>query len=500
MTTSIRVRKNLLGTTQPESVKKEVCDLLQDSNYDKIVMRPVYQRHIRWSPSAMNDFISTIMDNGFVPGIIMYKFDSVEKASHEGKKLYEMVDGQHRVFTLKAFMNSDYIILPHIKKEFIVHWLYKNVLDDGTIEYSRVFYKETEQVIEYCQKNHWTPSYLTEDERDHFERFSINISIIQNKLTLDMRREIFMSLQKGIPVRSSDLLKNKTDCALISFISENNYEKMMIDTFIEHCYKKANNYWIHWVCRCFMLYKHFHIICKEAKLNERPVSEIFLLEDKQIKKLIEMNSPELNPRNEREISYIHDFDDVFRDFISFLQKIDNDCWNCLNPTQIFALFYVLCDETKNREVILTHIPYLSREGQSKTKKLLWESRDEREPRRVYFNKCYKDISEITEPALPLDDRQITKSLRKQVWNKCKDNLCKICEDEITEKDFEAGHIIPRVLSGQTVIDNLIPICFSCNRSMGTRNAYEYKRDVYPHTVDPFEEEEQKEEHLTREDN
>ena len=479
MTTSIRVRKNLLGESEPVTHKKELCDLLKDSYYDKIVMRPVYQRHIRWSPSAMNDFISTIMDNGLVPGIIMYHFAEDERASTEGKS-YEMVDGQHRCFTLKAFMDSVYVILPHIKTEFIVHWLYKK-LDDGTTEYSRVFYKETQQVIQYCQNNKWTPSYLTEDEREHFDHYGINVTLIRNKLTLDKRRENFMSLQKGIPVRGSDFLKNKTGCAFISFISENNYETMMIDTFIEHCYKKANNYWLHWTCRCFLLYKHFRGICKEAKFKECPISEIFLYGDEQIKKLIEMDSPEFNPRDETEISYIHDFDDVFRDFISFLQKIDGGY--CLNPTQIFALFYVLCDETKNRDVILTHIPHLSREGHSRTKRTLWGSKYEHGPRRIYFNQCLNQIMEITEPALPLDDRQITKSLRKQVWNKCKDNLCEICEDKITEKEFEAGHIIPRALGGQTDLENLIPICFDCNRCMGTRNAYEYKRDVYPHTID-----------------
>ena len=403
MTTSIRVRKNLLGESEPVTHKKELCDLLKDSYYDKIVMRPVYQRHIRWSPSAMNDFISTIMDNGLVPGIIMYHFAEDERASTEGKS-YEMVDGQHRCFTLKAFMDSVYVILPHIKTEFIVHGLYKK-LDDGTTEYSRVFYKETQQVIQYCQNNKWTPSYLTEDEREHFDHYGINVTLIRNKLTLDKRRENFMSLQMGIPGRGSDVLKTTT----------------------------------------------------------------------------EMDSPEFNPRDETEISYIHDFDDVFRDFISFLQKIDGGY--CLNPTQIFALFYVLCDETKNRDVILTHIPHLSREGHSRTKRTLWGSKYEHGPRRIYFNQCLNQIMEITEPALPLDDRQITKSLRKQVWNKCKDNLCEICEDKITEKEFEAGHIIPRALGGQTDLENLIPICFDCNRCMGTRNAYEYKRDVYPHTID-----------------
>ena len=71
------------------------------------------------------------------------------------------------------------------------------------------------------------------------------------------------------------------------------------------------------------------------------------------------------------------------------------------------------------------------------------------------------------------------TLKKLVWAKCVDELCAICEDPITKKEFEAGHIIARTLGGQIDIDNLIPICFDCNRTMGTRNAWEYKKDMYP---------------------
>jgi hypothetical protein len=39
--------------------------------------------------------------------------------------------------------------------------------------------------------------------------------------------------------------------------------------------------------------------------------------------------------------------------------------------------------------------------------------------------------------------------------------------------------VARALGGQVTIENLIPICFTCNRAMGTRNAWEFKRDMYP---------------------
>ena len=466
MSTVIRTRKNLLGVHAPEKKNKDLCDLLQDTYFKKINTRPVYQRHIRWPAAAMNDFIDTIMKNGVVPELIMYELAVDERNDKNIGKSFELVDGQHRLFTLKAFMDASIQRVPHIKKEFIVHWKY---------ETAHVFYKKTDDVVNWCLENEIEPCYLTDEEKEHFDHFNIDLKLMKSKMSLDQRREIFMSLQKGIPVRNSDFLKNKTDCKLVAFMNENNYEQMMTDTFFEHCHKKAANYWVQWICRCFLLYKRFHKKCHSEKFNASHVSEIFLMKDTQITKDIKKNVTELNLVDDE---LIHDFDDVFRAFIAFLQQLDDG--SRLNPTQIFALFYVLCDDSKDTGIMLSHMPYLAREGFKKDKRTMWESKDENEPRRQYFNRCCNQIDSITERAPPLDDRQISKTLRKLVWAKCVDNQCAICEeDNITEKEFEVGHIVARALGGQVNIENLIPMCFDCNHRMGTRNAREYKKDVYP---------------------
>ena len=48
-------------------------------------------------------------------------------------------------------------------------------------------------------------------------------------------------------------------------------------------------------------------------------------------------------------------------------------------------------------------------------------------------------------------------------------------------NFECGHIIPESKGGETNEDNLIPICGLCNKSMGTRNMYEYTKEIFPHS-------------------
>lgn len=56
--------------------------------------------------------------------------------------------------------------------------------------------------------------------------------------------------------------------------------------------------------------------------------------------------------------------------------------------------------------------------------------------------------------------------------------CKVswCQSIITPFTFEAGHNVPESKGGATSVDNLIPICSTCNKSMGNRYTItEYSR-------------------------
>jgi hypothetical protein len=74
--------------------------------------------------------------------------------------------------------------------------------------------------------------------------------------------------------------------------------------------------------------------------------------------------------------------------------------------------------------------------------------------------------------------KIPKALKEQLWlkhygksysGKC---LTKWCKNEITVFDFQAGHDVPESKGGETIIENLVPICARCNLSMS--NTYTFK--------------------------
>jgi hypothetical protein len=75
-------------------------------------------------------------------------------------------------------------------------------------------------------------------------------------------------------------------------------------------------------------------------------------------------------------------------------------------------------------------------------------------------------------------QKIPKALREQVWlkqfgkqysTKC---FSTWCENTITVFDFQCGHDIPESKGGETILENLVPICSRCNLSMS--NTYTFK--------------------------
>jgi 5-methylcytosine-specific restriction endonuclease McrA len=277
---------------------------------------------------------------------------------------------------------------------------------------------------------------------------------------MNERRAEFLSLQNGKPVRGSDLLKNEVRCRLMAKLNQHGYEEMMRQ-FFDHCSKKAPKFWANWVAKMYLMME-----------TDKP-EDVFVIGDSKIAKRIKESHSSLNPSDDE----FAEFHYKFLDFVEFLSELEESI--VLNPTQMFVLFYYIAHHEYTREVLHSHMRNFSKEGQVRKFKNLWE-KDDCEPRREYFNSCLEQLSRMTEPAKPYDYRQPGKSLKKKVWKKCVNGICEICrQTEITKDSFECGHIQSRALGGQTELDNLIPICRDCNRSMGTRNAYEYRDDVYP---------------------
>lgn len=104
---------------------------------------------------------------------------------------------------------------------------------------------------------------------------------------------------------------------------------------------------------------------------------------------------------------------------------------------------------------------------------------------LYPNSIYPE-SESIEVNTPSDNsklrKSIPKSLKKDLWkNHFGNNFkgrCFCCKKEIMRDKFEVGHYISVANGGSDNLNNLRPICFDCNRSMGQINMQEFISQYY----------------------
>jgi hypothetical protein len=70
-------------------------------------------------------------------------------------------------------------------------------------------------------------------------------------------------------------------------------------------------------------------------------------------------------------------------------------------------------------------------------------------------------------------------VREQVWKKCNPNtgdlgVCYTCLNDLYYKDMECGHVKAHALGGDINVENLMPVCHTCNKDMGVMDLFEYK--------------------------
>ncbi len=93
-------------------------------------------------------------------------------------------------------------------------------------------------------------------------------------------------------------------------------------------------------------------------------------------------------------------------------------------------------------------------------------------------------SYMKEPEIPkIKKKKFSLTKKKIIWNtyfdeqigKAKCYCCNITE--IVQISFNCGHVISEANGGTDNIDNLRPICQSCNSSMGTKNMFEFMESL-----------------------
>ena len=498
-----RVKTNILGNNVPSYEKKSIEDFVRFLH--KVNLNPQYQRAPVWSQETSNGLITSMFNNSSpIPGFLLYKLHPGDEG-YDSKFRFEMPDGQNRSRAIKSFVEGEKIEIPG-KKPYYTYLPYKN--PDGTFQY--VFFSEEQNAgREWEELNPGIKAqYFTEEERDDFLEYCIEIRTITTPLTYNDRAAMFLSLQNGKPVRNSDLDKNLLDCGLISYFRENNFENLIKTEFLKYCTRKITKYWTRWGARLVLMFlsvrkvKNVYIEEPEDKYTDSddeedekeeeeeddeeeeekndpklalpPLNELalqkFLFGDSKIYKMFKDCSPSLELTSEEKVA----FQQAFTKIADFLKKsmvfTENNDFK-LNPTQLYALFYHLTFNTYSEEALLSHMKFWETDGRRMVNKRIWESSG-KETRVNYFKDCLAQLAEYNKEAVEPIRKEITPKLKKEVWKNCfgTAKLAKCgCGETITLKVSHCGHITAHARGGTTTVDNLRPICVKCNLQIVTRN-------------------------------
>jgi hypothetical protein len=94
----------------------------------------------------------------------------------------------------------------------------------------------------------------------------------------------------------------------------------------------------------------------------------------------------------------------------------------------------------------------------------------------------KGIIKKKSPGLGRKKRRIPKAVRDKVWNHYVGiekgiSKCLCCQNQqISQNNFECGHVVAESKGGRETIINLRPVCGLCNKSMGNTNMVKFMHE------------------------
>lgn len=238
---------NIETQISTKSIFAIYCEYLQKS---KLLLRPEYQRKLCWSLQKMNDFIDTILKGWVIPNYVIYILS--KKEIKENNHRYECIDGQHRLTTLKYYIENK-----ELGDKKYIYWV-KNK--------ERVFYNMDEKILNSLSTKKIKCRNLTEDEKDKFDNFQMSFHMIKssNGLKIGTKCDIFNRLQNGEKVSTYDKLKNLhqneiTNCIRSQGLCDLMFDLKFITKMKEHKVtqvnriKKPDNFYIFFLIRTFFI-------------------------------------------------------------------------------------------------------------------------------------------------------------------------------------------------------------------------------------------------------
>jgi hypothetical protein len=307
---------------------------------NKLLTNPEYQRTLCWNNLKMCNFIDTIMKGLIVPNFVIYKLSQNEVRKNIqnklGSHLYECIDGQHRLVTIKHFIES----IPNNDK--YIFWKNK----DANNKDERVYYdmNDTElQKIKRQYKRKYIVRNLTEEEKQTFDDFQISIHSIETDIpmSIHLKCDIFNRLQNGEKVSSWIKLRNMNNLIINTIRDNYLLNKLKEIEFINKIYfnnsvpSEPESFYIYYLIRTFLIVDKKHLEVNYLDFN--------------IKRFLEENNNKGSPQ----VQIIGDINQLVPKVIEVIEIINKDCKHIIISefAYIFVCIYANFGLEKLKKII-----------------------------------------------------------------------------------------------------------------------------------------------------
>ena len=459
---------NIYFKVQPRITTKEIQSVYTEllKNNEDLELRPAYQRTLCWTEEQKTNLIDSIMSGCPMPIFLLYSFEC----------LNECIDGQHRLTTIKNYMEQIYT--PNNKP---FPW---KLCNGEQIDY--VFYDDRHDsmkkyVEEQNKKKRYNSNkkvfrFMTSEEKNRYKTYEIAIQKITTELSFEQRKEIFLRWQSGTGITQCEKFKNE-NYLFCEFIIKNNLQNTISKNLSEFL-KSDNKNWLWDLYRMLLLFssstnepKYSMISSLEARTHIQKPSELYSITEEKYKESIQRLTNYLT-----KVEFLKEFKHKMK--LSLFMSIaylwfKNNSENSVNDSEFMKEFInEIINDNEYKCSTLNNGPEI--------KKCLSNLLSIEE-------KLKFKLSQVNKPILvtQVKKKKINDSLKTSVWNKyigtsIGETDCYCCgNSKISQRDFHAGHVIAESTGGETNLENLRPICSKCNQSMGIENMRLFMKKNYP---------------------
>jgi hypothetical protein len=440
-------------------------------NSEKLNLRPVYQRSPCWNDAQMIELLDSIMGYCPMPPVLIYK--------HEGDQT-ECIDGQNRLRTIKNYMEQT----PSSNDGKPFPWKIHH--EDETTEY--VYYAETDEFKQYNdamnhknKKKGKTFRCMTAREKDRFGDYSLVVQMIRTKLTFEHRKAMFNKWQNGSRISQCDALKNK-DTPLCNWIVAKGVERRLGEPLSAYL-KSGKKNWLFDIIRLLLVFNPKHnrlsdFIISTLKAGTILKSEEQIDEDlyermvEQAEEFLRLMEPLVELKSKMTISFMLVWAYLYREGdVATRAMMRKKEWTVPCVKEMIedeTIDYSTLNNGPQEKAFIECFPIIE------TK---W---------RGYLQKQSSSQQAAIPMSVPIPykKKSIAADQKKKLWAQHFGTAgiakCICCQvDDITPFNFEAGHVEAEKKGGDTILDNLRPICAGCNRRMGTCNMKVWMEKEYP---------------------